>query len=246
MASHAIIHGLNYENFPNARLHGCDTDAHRLEKLVSQYVDSVETHTEYNQNTGVRIVDRLHHIADWTQKENVETVIISFSGHGVRSQGTESICPSDFRANGTITDKHLHEILCKFHEKTTVYLIMDCCHSGDILNLRYRWVIDNNDCTCIQENECYTKPEALCISLSGCRKEETSADAYNVLDEGKFGGALTSCLVEHLESLNEIDELPTVFHLVRCINKKIHKKEFDQTPVLSSNIKLCDNHQIFS
>lgn len=246
MASHAIIHGLNYEHTSNAQLNGCDTDAERLSELISPYVDTKEVHTLYKRNRGSEILRRINQAARWTHKENVEMVFISFSGHGVRfrqpddddDEPIEGICPSDFKKKGVITDEQLRDALCAFHHSTTVYLVIDCCHSGDILNLRYRWDARNHRMTTHEDEE---QPDALCIALSGCKQNQTSADAYNVLGKGQYGGALTSCLVEFLQE----NKRPSVFHMLSNVQQTLEKKRFEQVPVLSSNERLSD-HQFLA
>lgn len=219
MTSHAIIHGLSYEHTSDAQLNGCDTDAERLSELISPNVDTKEVHTTYKCNRGSEILRRINQTARRTHKENVEMVFISFSGHGVRfrqpddddDEPLEGICPSDFKKKGVITDKQLRDALC-FPSFYYCQLIMDCCHNGDILNLRYRWDARTHKMTAHGDEE---QPDALCIALSGCKQNQTSADAYNVLGEEEYGGALTSCLVEFLQE----NERPSVFDMLSNVQQ---------------------------
>ena len=36
------------------------------------------------------------------------------------------------------------------------------------------------------------------LTLSGCMDDQTSADAFNVMGDGRYSGAMTSCLLKVL------------------------------------------------
>lgn len=70
-----------------------------------------------------------------------------FSGHGVqefdkpsneRDGVDEAIQPLDYQTSGNIADKFLRAVLVDTLPKgSTLYAMLDCCHSGDMLDMRY-------------------------------------------------------------------------------------------------------------
>merc|ERR1712137_1193460 len=76
-----------------------------------------------------------------------DKLFFHYSGHGTQVADTdgdeedgmdEALCPADFRVNGVIVDDLLHEVLVrKVPAGVQLTAIMDCCHSGTVLDLPY-------------------------------------------------------------------------------------------------------------
>ena len=62
---------------------------------------------------------------------------------------------------------------------------MDCCHSGTIMDLEYK----NINGEWVKNNKC-TSGKILCIS--GCRDDQLSAECFNLNNNGRWSGALTT------------------------------------------------------
>jgi hypothetical protein len=70
-----------------------------------------------------------------------------FSGHGIqdfdhpsaeRDGVDEALLPLDYQTAGNISDKTIHELLVKRLPKgATLYAVIDSCHSGDMMDMRY-------------------------------------------------------------------------------------------------------------
>jgi hypothetical protein len=87
-----------------------------------------------------------------TTAKDGDVVYLHYSGHGVKladDDGDEAdgfdecLVPLDFQTKGIIRDDDLLKILVKpMAEGVFVTSIMDCCHSGSILDLPYSFKAD--------------------------------------------------------------------------------------------------------
>ena len=86
------------------------------------------------------------------------------------------------------------------HEGAKLTCIFDCCHSGTVLDLRcnYRVQISKNNIDYnIHIDKHYQPSKGDIIFISGCKDDQTSADAW---EENKFQGAMTYCLLKTIEN----------------------------------------------
>ena len=101
----------------------------------------------------------------------------------------EILIPVDYNKGNIIKDDELNNIISKIPQKCKIFGLFDCCNSGSILDLKYKFKniksnsIENNSNNLINHNN-------ICM-ISGCRDNQTSADFYNNRTN-KFGGALTT------------------------------------------------------
>ena len=91
--------------------------------------------------------------------------------------------------------------------------------------------IENNDRPC----------RSNIITISGCRDNQTSADAYNVMHEYTFTGALSSCLLMTLKE-NQND---TIFEIVDKTRNLLRSKRFSQKPELCSSYIIDPDEKLF-
>jgi hypothetical protein len=107
-----------------------------------------------------------------------------------------------------------------------MFALMDCCHSGTIMDLKYKYV--SEDRSWITENKNSNNNPNI-IALSGCKDEQTSSDAW-------FGdnwqGALTKCFIDTIVDTNYN---PKLFELLEKLREYIKIREFTQIPQLTSN-----------
>lgn len=118
------------------------------------------------------------------------TLWITYSGHGSSIRDTsgderdgkdEVIIPNDYAQAGVITDDYLAKLFATLKAHVKCYLIMDCCHSGTILDFPYRFGGRSTD-------RKYLNFAADIVCISACQD-------YQVAYEVSTGGALTNCLV---------------------------------------------------
>ena len=76
------------------------------------------------------------------------------------------------------------------------------------------------------------------LSISGCRDNQTSADAYNVLGDKRYSGALTSCLLQVMKTLDHKTN-NNIFEIMKALQIKLAESGFDQVPELLSNYDLA-------
>lgn len=150
----------------------------------------------------------------------------SYSGHGAsvlddnndeKDNRDEALVPSDFRVSGVIRDDYINSLFKYFNPKTRVFFVFYCCHSATMGDVKYSW---EGPIQCAVEN-ILCDVSARIITLSGCLDDQTSADAYNVLADRKYIGALTACL---LLTLREQKQLTNVFTLLAQVREKLQQR----------------------
>lgn len=248
MKGKAVLFGLNYFHIPNATLNGCINDVKQMSQQIHTLFDSqlpVETYTDDVNKKSTSydgIVHILYDLAIQSYSNNLDFVWIHFSGHGSQKKDTsgdeldymdEGICPSDFNIKGIIIDDILNNVISRFNPKTKVLFVSDCCHSGSILDLRYSWDTDARICK-IDNKNC--KILSNVILISGCMDNQTSADAYNLLNDKKHIGALTASFIKVLEKRPQ--QLYDVFSFVSSVRTELRRGGFSQYPCISSTIDI--------
>jgi len=152
----AVVIGINYVG-QSGELAGCHSDAlnmidyikdvHGFEgKNITTLMD-LKNHTD---PTRANILEAYGKIADESQPGDV--VFLHYSGHGgkLSDDGNdeadgydETLIPLDFNTAGQIRDDDLLKgLVKKFKSGVFVTSIMDCCHSGTVLDLPYKFKAD--------------------------------------------------------------------------------------------------------
>ena len=249
MKSKALLFGINYINTPESRLRGCVNDVKNMSAYlttVAKYdvVDSFTDEDDYESVTARSISRSMYNLAVQSHRHRLERVWIHFSGHGTSirdKNGDESdkkdecILPADYKKVGVITDDNIKRFLNMFHKDTRVVCIFDCCHSGTIGDLPYKY--DHRSYSFENtQNNC----KANVILISGCKDHQTSADAYNVNYKHSFSGAMTSCLLLALKNYNS----PKLFDILDDLRSFLKTKKYLQIPQLTSNFIIDDAFEL--
>jgi len=236
----ALIIGINYTG-TDIQLNGCINDANSLKKLLlEQYGYQDKNITMLTDDTAVKptghnIIKSMYDIAFRTKHEKIDSMFISYSGHGSyiydqngdeKDRNDEVIVPLDYKKGGMVTDDILNHILSYVHEDTKVVALFDACHSGTILDLQYRYI--SGDCN-VKETD-VNNVKADVILISGCRDNQTSADAYSLLKSGKYCGAMTASFLTTMKKFNF--DIPC-FKLLKHMRLYLEEKKFDQVPQLT-------------
>lgn len=160
-----------------------------------------------------------------------DVVYFHFSGHGSQifdvsgdesDHYDETIIPLDYLTAGIISDDVLRDCLIDILPVgSTLNAVLDCCHSGTGLDLRYnltgeQLIIDNN----------YKDTNATVHCMSGCRDNQTSADT--VIDN-KVGGA---CTLTYLQIMNERPNI-SLLQLSVEMNLRLTKNNYSQRPQIT-------------
>lgn len=249
--SRAILAGINYrQSHKSMQLNGCVNDALNMRTmLLEQYnfreqditllVDE-EHEASHGFPTKNAILSSLKDAV--TKSRQLESIWFHYSGHGASMKDTsgdeldgkdEYLIPCDVYQNGIIVDDDMFEILNE--AKCPVFLTIDCCHSGSACDLTYSFSIINNQFI-NRRVEHRQKMKNLNIHmLSGCRDDQTSADAQFVNADGNgttAEGAFTKGLIEALKARNYSVSL---FQLFRDVTDFLKQCEFTQRTIFSSS-----------
>lgn len=254
----ALIIGINYFN-QNAELNGCINDAYKLRDLlvinfgfkVTDVIVMTDDDLGFKSHkpTKLNIIKQIRRLVS-KQDEGYTEFWFSYSGHGSYIRDTsgdeidnndEVICPVDYskykKNRGLITDDKLnHELVSRLGQNSSLYSIMDCCHSGTILDLQY--IYRNNNLEKIARTR---DIQSNVYKISGSRDDQTSTDIY-VRQWQQYGGALTSTFIKTLEETNyQI----TWRNLIDRIQKNLKTEQFSQIPQLTcSNNNILDDYFI--
>lgn len=236
----ALLIGINYNNTGN-QLRGCENDIYDLKKILINIFNFKEENilvlVESSGNRKPTHRNILKAI-DWLVEKNeqgCDSLWFQYSGHGTQVKDTngdeidgkdEAIVTCD---NKLITDDLLFaRLINKIKEGTKMMAIMDCCHSGSILDLHY------NHCGAVTNKIVNTrcKSKADIVALSGCMDAQTSADAkFNAT----WNGALTKSLVKALNSTNYN---LTCNSMMSNIIRNLRTLGFNQFPQLTCTVPL--------
>ncbi len=243
-----LLIGINYED-SDMSLNGCINDSENLKQflLSNSYFDPTDF-TMMNDHlsgdlypTKSNIEKQLKALVTFASAHPDEDIemFVSYSGHGYNikdNDGDESdgrdevLCPVDCMTRGFITDDWLKsEFVDKLHKKVRLVMLVDACHSGTMLDLRFNYMVNNFNSYTIHED--VEETGCKCIMISGCKDSQTSADAW--LKDGQEGGyesqgAMTASFI------NCYNDGITYRRLIRKMRRWLKKKNFDQVPQLSS------------
>lgn len=242
----ALLIGCNYLNDPNNRLNGCINDVINMTNTLVDAFDYdldniivLRDDSTFSNSIPTRsnILARLYSLAQ--QSSLLSEIWVHYSGHGSQVRDTnndetdgldEVIVPVDFKTAGFIRDDEFFSILQTFSVKCRVILLFDSCNSGSMCDLQHVFrVSGNNIIRSITSRKLLNHPNIFCFS--GCKDEQTSADAYSPL-EMRSVGAFTNTFLYCLR-LNHFNV--DVFKLYADICKTILQSGFTQTPVFSSS-----------
>lgn len=238
----ALLIGINYYG-SSVALNGCINDINNIRELLIRVF-------KYDPKNITVLDDRAANLLKPT-KANInkfinqmvaltkagDTLFLHYSGHGSQVRdvnGDEKLnlesvnmddvlCPCDYLRSGFIRDDDLKNILVnKLVKGAKLRAFFDCCHSGTMLDLPY--IYRNN---VFQLVESLNKLSDDCLAISGCKDNQTSADAY--IDK-KYSGALTWAL---LKTLKNNQTVPTTWNLLLTLTQyNLSKGRYSQVPVL--------------
>mmetsp|Transcript_16560 Transcript_16560/g.38255 ORF Transcript_16560/g.38255 Transcript_16560/m.38255 type:complete len:1088 (-) Transcript_16560:115-3378(-) len=170
-----------------------------------------------------------------------DELFLHYSGHGGQKEDTtheeadgkdETLIPCDFQTAGQITDDQLYSILVQALPRgVRMWVILDCCHSGTALDLRYKVTLASDGRTC-QFSKSKDRahqaavPPAEVIMISGCKDNQTSAD---VQQGGQAAGAMTTAFHRSITRTISCEDL-----LLR-MRAFLKQNRYAQVPQLSSD-----------
>jgi metacaspase-1 len=246
MSRKALLLGLNYRNHASAELSGCINDVFKMKEFLVQQFRMRETDILVMTDdtplkpTRTNILYVLSELAAVSHKIELDKVFIHYSGHGIYEHDTddekdgrdECLVPLDFDTHGVIRDDELLPIMQNFHPRTDIVALFDCCHSGTIVDMPYRYVGTKDYAV---ERNLSVDPRI--ITISGCMDDQTSAEIW--FDQEKsVSGVMTSCF---LTVMKEHDLDMTCLNLIRYMQKYITDRGFEQKPQLCCSKQLSES-----
>jgi hypothetical protein len=248
MANRALLVGINA--YPGQPLNGCVNDVNDMARLLVDACGfrSAEIRLVVDARaTTANIRDRLEWLVAGARPG--DRLFFHYSGHGARfpvrnAQGEvtavhDTICPVDFDWSEAhaLLDVNLQAIVDKVPEGTEFVYVSDSCNSGDLTReLRpyaIRAMIPPADIAwrLRTARDLSIKPSEVthdrCALISGCRSDQTSADA---VFGGRYNGALSYYLLQSLQHAGGLHAPLT--HLVPDVVQRLAKGGYDQVPQL--------------
>jgi hypothetical protein len=242
MSKLALLIGINYIGTDNA-LSGCINDVYRMKNMLIKHFGYKEenitmmTDNDTIKPTSLNILKQLGSIISSGYNRKCDEIFIHYSGHGtyitdmnndeVDSQD-EALVPLDYETAGLITDDLLHDYFAYLPKSCRCVCVIDCCHSGTMLDLPYKYFDEEN--YTVENSKARIKADL--IMISGCKDAQTSADAFI---SGKWAGAMTDALCSTLEKYRYN---VTFFHLLNDMREHLLTYGYEQVPQICSNVKL--------
>jgi hypothetical protein len=113
-------------------------------------------------------------------------------------------------------------------------VIIDACHSGSALDLRYQYLLDSKNRYIV--NQDYKKSLSEVVMISGCKDDQTSADAYmsNDKKEAKYQyqGACSKAFMKFYK------KGITYHDLVTSMRSWLRANKYTQIPQLTTSRKI--------
>lgn len=229
----ASLIGLNYTGTA-AALNGCINDANRMRNTLQSKNYVVKLFTDLN----VTVKNNVLEILDDLIKTNKQTLFFQFSGHGTQipdKNGDEADGQDECLysvGNTLILDDDIQKRVAAIPKGTTVFMVIDACHSGSMIDLPFRLDSRNN---IIQDNNNVVNADVFCIS--GCQDDQTSAD---VTQGGTSYGALSNSIQIVLSKF----KTGTWREFVNQVRQQLIKDGYTQRPQLTVSRKELIDAQV--
>jgi hypothetical protein len=178
-----------------------------------------------------------------------ETILFHYSGHGgqlpdtngdetrtnfPKGSGKDStLIPLDSMINGFIRDDDLRKLFVdNVREGVTVICVLDSCHSGTAVDMRYCFDMNYPIEKPFDELTQYADTKGQVICLSGCLDTGYSEEVF--VQRGVVAGAMTWLLIEMLKSMKKSQRPVTWRELLITMKNIMAMNGLAQTPQLSS------------
>jgi len=230
----ALLVAINYYGTSN-RLHGCINDSVKIEALLSKLGFSNNDMTILRDGNTVHSAPTrqniLKHLSRMIASE-ATFLFFHYSGHGSHIRDTngdeadgrdECICPS---SGGWIVDDEIRKQLDKLRSDQTIFMLFDCCHSGTVADLAKEFYINQKNFKLRRvTNQRVKSTTGKVITLSGCKDDQTSADAW---EENESQGAMTYAFRKAFAK----PKVKCYRDLVRHVNAILKHRGYKQRSVL--------------
>lgn len=242
-------------------------------------VDDVEDDSHFpnlRSPTGANMMQALLELCALSyQHPELQEIWINYSGHGSYLRADEvqhvegvdaeteddarheTLVPVDWQEGGMIIDDMLNHVLGgmrpdirnpktgRVNPGVRVVLVVDACHSETAFDLRYKYISGNKNR--VENPHCKVQTDI--VMISGCRDNQTAADAA-FGPEQEYAGAMTTAL---LFALEESDYTIHCYTLLKRMRAFLRSRQFKQRPQITCSkpldrgtMLMCYNLRAFS
>lgn len=158
----ALLIGCNYRKTPDAGLKASHDDVRSMKDFLVNVYGFPETSDlmtvlmddkHHQHPTHENITEAFKRLAEKSQPG--DAVVVLFSGHGCRVLDSpidseaesydEALVPSDYNVSGNIRDTLVFKtLLAPMKKGVTMTCVIDCCHTGMMMDLPYIWSSKND------------------------------------------------------------------------------------------------------
>jgi hypothetical protein len=247
----ALLIGINYVN-TNYELAGCINDVKNMKTQLETFFPKLTDITLITDETEVKptkanIVNAINTLVSGLKPG--ENIMFHYSGHGglIRDKNGDEVSGYDsciYPLNGTtletMSDDELRTLLAaRVPVGSKCLAILDSCHSGTAVDLRYLWETTPSGSLVYTENKAYVKTDGDVLFLSGARDDQTAADTVDVT--GRPCGALTWALLDTWKAYGPAIKTK---YLLADVRKFLKERGYSQVPELSTG-KYIDLQTVF-
>jgi len=164
----AVMIGINYVGDSPGELSGCWNDVLNMKKYIMAVHGFEEENIvilmddgEHTEPNAENIINAYKQVV--SEAEDGDAIFLHYSGHGTKLRDDnndeadgydEALVPRDFQSSGMIRDDDLYDMLIKeLPDGVHMVSLMDCCHSGSIMDLPYIFKADGSQTEMILDPE---------------------------------------------------------------------------------------------
>lgn len=164
----AVMIGINYVGDSPGELSGCWNDVLNMKKYIMDVHGFEEDNIvvlmddgDHTEPSAENIINAYKTVV--SESEDGDAIFLHYSGHGTKLRDDnndeadgydEALVPRDFQSSGMIRDDDLYDMLIKaLPDGVHMVSLMDCCHSGTILDLPYIFKGDGSQTEMILDPE---------------------------------------------------------------------------------------------
>jgi len=238
----ALLIGIDYLSIPSITLNGCIYDVINMSHMLTDAYDysniTILRDDINNASTMPTRANIMNNLLSLVQQSGpLDEIWIHYSGHGSQipdktayaNTGLDGIIvPVDYQTAGFITDKDLLAIVQKIQCKAL--LLFDSCHSGTMCDLQWSFQFNSPTSLTKTKNNNVAIANPNIYMISGCKNEQTSADAFIKTDESAEG-AFTNAFIT---ALRYYRHNVSISNLYQYVCGYLAANKFTQVPILST------------
>ncbi len=262
MTKKALCVGINDYPFGEANdLRGCVNDANDWANLLKKHFDFTDIKQLLNGDaTKTNIVAGIQDLLNGAKAGDI--LVFTNASHGTYLADTdgdepkydEAICPHDTDSN-LLVDDDLRELFKNIPKDVRLTVISDSCHSGSVTRVKVNEYRRNRQLNPVVFGGIELSPDQLRaargkkekylesgmkeILLSGCKSNQTSADAYIASD---YHGAMSYYAIK---AITDANYKLTYADLHKNLVSMLEEENYDQVPQLEGTDEY-KNRQAFT